>query len=71
MTWNHRVEDVGGWLRIIEVYYDEAGGITAWTDAIKPGGETLEELATELEQMRTALILPVLTGQDLKTGLGL
>lgn len=67
MHWNHRVmvhED--GLYGIHEVYYESEGTAVGWTyGAISPGGETLEELQAEYEQMASAFDKPVL---DSKTG---
>lgn len=57
MTWNYRVLRYAqnGELGIHEVYYED-DQITAWSvDPIPITGETIEELATELEHMARAL----------------
>jgi hypothetical protein len=70
MTWNYRVvkhTDSEGITHfgIHEVYYDKDGRPSMYTEsAMAPYGETLEELAEDLERMREALIKPVLTDED-------
>lgn len=69
MTWNYRVfrEEEDGYV-IREVFYTEDGRITACTvDAVEPFGETLEELAQNLEDFKAAFALPVLTMNDIPT----
>ena len=68
MTWNHRVvryetrnlfgdPDVG--YAIHEVFYDNEGNIKAMTsDAVKPWGDTKDELRLELMRMLEALNKP-------------
>jgi len=68
MTWNHRVikyetrnlfgdPDFG--YAIHEVFYDNDGNVRGMTaDAIKPWGDTKEELRAELERMLAALDKP-------------
>lgn len=67
--WNYRVmihPDVKGdevYQAIHEVYYDDDGKVTGWTDSpISVGGE---DVAWVLDRMREALEKPVL---DFKTG---
>lgn len=62
-TWNYRVfrEETGEYV-IREVFYDEDGAITGCTeDAVEPAGDSLAELARDLEHFKEALRLPVLT----------
>jgi YD repeat-containing protein len=72
MSWNHRVvsyTDAEGTTHfgIHEVYYDESGRPTMYTEsAMSPYGESLEELRIDLERMRAALEEPVLTDDDFK-----
>jgi len=68
MTWNHRVikyetrnlfgdPDVG--YAIHEVFYDNDGQVRGMTsDAVKPWGDTKEELREELLRMLAALDKP-------------
>lgn len=67
MEWNYRVfrEKDGGYV-IREVYYDANGSILACTEnAVEPTGESLEELAQDIEWFGEALTLPVLTLADI------
>ena len=72
MSWNHRVvkyTDGDGTTHfgIHEVYYDSDGRPSMYTEsAMAPYGETLEELAQDLERMRGALVKPVLSDADFK-----
>jgi hypothetical protein len=65
-TWNHRAflhrhPEWGDWYTIREAYYDKEGNVDGWTvEAIAPGGETIEELRTELQRMLKCLDQPVL-----------
>lgn len=65
MTWNYRVlrhiytEET--WLAIHEVYYDDDNNPDCCTvDPIEPGGETLEELKSDLEHISKACEKPIL-----------
>ena len=67
MSWNYRViksypaTAENEWYSIHEVYYDDEGKITAWTeDAIAPESDTLEGLRDILGLMRSCLFKPVL-----------
>jgi hypothetical protein len=74
MTWEYRVirhfEAMPGgkivdWLTIHRVYYN-GDRITSWEPmASTYGGETLEELAENVELMRLALDKPVLRAEDM------
>jgi len=67
MTWDYRVfkEKSGGYI-IREVHYDADGSIVACTErAVEPFGESLEELAKDIEYFKEALTLPVLTLSDI------
>jgi hypothetical protein len=58
--WEYRILQRDGELFLIEVYYDE-NGICAWTNTpTEPCGNTISELAHDLELMEGALALPVL-----------
>lgn len=67
MTWNYRVfrEEDGGYV-IREVFYDDDdSSIEACTEkAVEPFGESLEELAQDIEWFKEALTMPVLTQAD-------
>ena len=67
MTWNYRVfREADGAYVIREVHYNADGSIVACTEnAVEPFGETLEELAQDLEYFNEALELPVLTMADI------
>jgi hypothetical protein len=61
MTWNYRVIQDEGMFHIHEVYYSEAGEITAISEnPIAPAGESLEELAKDLEHYAEAMNKPAL-----------
>ena len=61
-SWNYRVVRKEDYLGIYEAYYDnrdeKPGSITE--NAMKPGGETIEELERNMEFMMEALKLPIL-----------
>ncbi len=64
-----RVEDGDNLFGIHEVYYDPKFGTDTWTGNCSPGGETLEELKSDLKLMLEALDRPVLdneTGEPVK-----
>jgi hypothetical protein len=67
MEWNYRVfREKDGDYTIREVFYDANGSIFACTEnAVEPMGESLEELAQDLEWFREASTLPVLTLADI------
>jgi hypothetical protein len=67
MTWNYRVfKEKSGEYIIREVYYDADGSIIACTqDAVEPLGESLKELAKDIEYFKEALTLPILTPSDI------
>ncbi len=63
MTWDYRVIEDKENFRIHEVYYNDAGEITAISeDSIAPEGETLEEL----KYYFAALKRPVLKKDEIK-----
>lgn len=65
-TWNYRVfhEDNGDFV-IREVYYADDGSIVACSErAVEPYGQSLDELARDLELFTAALSQPVLTLAD-------
>lgn len=71
MTWEYRVTKRGAQgaetYEIREVYYNAAGEILMWsTDANKPSGDDLEELAADLNYMTRALSKPVLDFDELQ-----
>ena len=70
MTWDYRLIEDKGIFRIHEVYYNEAGEITAISeDPVAPEGETLEELKDDLEYYFAALKNPVLKKDEIKFAL--
>ena len=67
MTWDYRVIEDKENFRIHEVYYNDAGEITAISeDSIAPEGETLEELKDDLKYYFAALKRPVLKKDEIK-----
>ena len=67
MTWNYRVfrEDDGDYV-IREVFYDEEGTVLGCTaDPVEPYGQSLEELARDIEWFQEAVTLPALTLADM------
>ena len=67
MTWNYRVIEDKEKFRIHEVYYNDAGEITAISeDPIVPEGETIEELKDDLEYYFAALKSPVLKKDEIQ-----
>lgn len=75
MTWNYRVlrevttvaDEPHESFSIIEVYYDAAGNIESWAEPenVRPGGDNLIELASDLTLMSAAIAKPVLNRGDL------
>lgn len=66
MTWNYRVIFNKDEFQIYEVYYNEAGEITAVSeDAITPSSESAEELQGDLEYYSRALKMPVLKMEEI------
>ena len=71
MTWNYRIVSEkapeGEFLQLYEVYYDDDGKIKGMTEnAMKPYGESVEELQNDLEYMMEALKQPVLDMKELE-----
>lgn len=67
MTWDYRVfrEEDGAYV-IREVFYDDDNSIVACTEsAVEPMGESLQELARDIDSFKAALKLPVLTLADI------
>lgn len=65
MSWTYRVMRVDGEYGIHEVYYNDAGALSSYTEEpVSPIGETLEELLGDMEMFRSALQHPVLTPED-------
>lgn len=61
MTWNYRVIKNAEQFAIHEVFYKEDGSVEGYSDSpVFPRGESLEELAKELEHYASALEKPVL-----------
>lgn len=73
MSWSYRViRDDDGGHRIAEVYTDlpHVPGRLAWSaDPRYPWGDTLDELKTDLERMRLALLQPVLDESELRAAI--
>lgn len=69
-TWNYRVfRETNGDCIIREVFYAKDGSIVGCTEnAVAPSGESLEELAADIESFKDALKFPVLTIADLSVG---
>ncbi|MFL5802419.1 MAG: hypothetical protein ACJ8CR_11860 [Roseiflexaceae bacterium] len=67
ITWNYRVfREENGDYTIREVIYDDDGAVLGCTaDPVEPYGQSLEDLARELEWFKEALTLPVLTLDDM------
>lgn len=67
MTWNYRVfrENEHDFV-IREVFYADDGTILGCTaEPIEPFGQSLDELARSIEDMKAALQLPILTFDDI------
>lgn len=66
MTWHYRArynKDKGGvWFDVVEYYPGDSEHGPMWTEnGVRPGGETVEELANELRRMlRDIKIYPIL-----------
>ena len=60
--WNYRiVEDEEGGYAIHEVYYDDMGVVTDWSEkGVGPYGETMRELNTDFNMMQEAFYENVL-----------
>lgn len=73
VTWSYRViRDDDGGHRIAEIYTDlpHVPGRIAWSaDPRYPWGDTLDELRTDLERMRLALLQPVLPESELRAAI--
>ena len=66
MTWSYRVVVRNGEYAIYEVYYDEVGNVSAFTDEpVYPTGESLEELGDDMQYYQQALRQPVLDYDEL------
>lgn len=71
MHWNYRIVQkfVEGenLHEMYEVYYDDDGKITAWTEGpVAPSGETFEGLVHDLDRMMKALTKPILGWDELE-----
>lgn len=63
MSWNYRVvtQDKGTTYGIHEVYYRNDSSVYAWSEqSIRPGGENIEDVFSDLQYMLHAFDLPVL-----------
>ena len=67
LTWNYCVfREENADYAIREVFYDEEGAVLGCTaDPVEPYGESLEELARDIEWFQEALTLPILTLADM------
>lgn len=64
--WNYRVIESEEVFRIHEVYYNQKGEITAFSEnPITPLGDTLDELRGDLEYYMQALDRPVLKKEEI------
>lgn len=75
MSWNHRIVEktfiqfgeTEKCYEIHEAFYNRAGGLCGLTeDAVKPHGESVEDLKLGLEQMMTAFKHPVLVEGEIE-----
>ena len=75
-TWEYRVVervssrphmDDAIWYEIIEVYYDDEGKIDGTSDAVRPVGDSVEDLREDLELMLTATNKPVISHEELNS----
>lgn len=69
MSWNHRVvrhkSELGDYLQIHEVYYDDKSNPTSLTETgIVVGGDSIKEIRWTLKAMTDALDKPVLEYDD-------
>lgn len=71
MNWNYRVfrEENGDYI-IREVFYDNGSILGCTEEAVEPFGQSLEELAKDIEWFKEALTLPVLTLADIPRRMG-
>lgn len=76
-TWNYRVirrergDGEGDSFQVHEVYYDDAGAITMWSERpIAPYGEDLDVLTSDVRYMLEATDKPVLDHSSLPGALG-
>ncbi len=69
ITWNYRVfRETNGDYIIREVFYEEDKSIIGCTEnPVEPWGQSLEELARDIESFKEALTLPILTLADIPT----
>jgi len=67
MTWEYRVfRETDGAYVIREIFYNDDGTLMGCTEnAVEPMGESLKELAVDIESFKEALKLPVLTLADM------
>jgi|GEM_PF-505205 len=67
MTWEYRVfRETDGAYVLREVFYNDNGTLMGCTEnAVEPMGESLKELAADIEWFKDALKLPVLTLADM------
>lgn len=72
MSWDHRVirnidEEGEVSYQVYEVYYDENGDYEYWTkEAVRPFGETLEELQDDIRSFFHASKMPLLEFKEIE-----
>jgi hypothetical protein len=63
MSWNLRVikNNETGWFGIYEVYYDQDGKPSSWTEEpVCPAGEDYDELLSDIDHFNAAMKKPAL-----------
>jgi hypothetical protein len=76
MSWDHRVirkaDEEGISYQVYEVYYDKNGDYEYWTkEAMRPFGETLEELRDDIRSFFHASKMPILEFKEFEGGVTL
>jgi hypothetical protein len=67
--WNYRVYcDENGDYGFIETYYDDKENIIAYSEYVRPYGESIKDLELDLEKMAEALNKPTLFISDMPKG---
>ncbi len=65
MSWNYRVVERAGEFAIHEVFYDDTGRVTGWTETpVFPRAESIEDLAAELERYSEAIKKPAIVDEE-------
>lgn len=74
-SWNYRIlmwKNIFTYYQIHEVYYNGNDEITDWSaDAVTVGGDTLQELYSDLEMQKEAFDKPVLVVTETDDGIKL